>query len=292
MSFLRDRLEKNWPELLATLRGGMPRFVLSERAVPLGQAVPVFCYHVVERDVFAADLDFLRRNGYTSIGADALLDHLRGQRAAPERSVVLTFDDGARNLHQVVYPLLRAHQQRAVAFVAPHFHLQPTDAQDVPDRPCTWKELLEMHGSGLVDIQSHSYEHRYAPRWPEPVALAGVAPRFGRVSQAPPSIDDDYRRAREVLEQALVKRVRHLAFPRFDGTPAAERAAVECGYEGLWRGLEVGRPLNHPGDNGLGIVRMSGEFVRRLPGEGRVSLGSVLRRRYGRALRGGGRWAR
>ena len=31
-----------------------------------------------------------------------------------------------------------------------------------------------MHESGLVDFQSHTYEHRYVPRWPEPIVLTGA----------------------------------------------------------------------------------------------------------------------
>jgi peptidoglycan/xylan/chitin deacetylase (PgdA/CDA1 family) len=286
VSFLHERWEKNWPEMRAALLGGLPRFVVSEKPAELGNIIPVFCYHTIDHETFEADLHFLQRNEYIAIDADALLEHLQRRRPAPARAVVLTFDDGPRNLRQVVFPLLRRFGQRAVAFIAPGFHAdQP--APDVPDRPCTWDEIREMHDSGFVDFQSHTFEHRYLPRWPEALAPRGIAPQFLRYDPVPRSMHDDFRSSREAIEVRLGNGVYHLAFPRFDGTPEAERTARACGYLGLWRGLMPGHPSNRPGDDGASIVRLSGEFVRRLPGGERASVARILQRRYASGIR---RW--
>jgi peptidoglycan/xylan/chitin deacetylase (PgdA/CDA1 family) len=288
MTFLRRRWEKNWPELSAAVRGGCPAFVFSHRPPELGSAVPVFAYHSVEPARFEADLRFLQLNGYVTIGADALLDHLLERRPAPERAVVLSFDDGAANLHRVVFPLLRAYAQTAVAFISPHFHFNslrlPADATA---RPCTPAEIREMHASGLVDFQSHTLEHRYVPRWPEAAPLAGIAPRFTRFRDRAFALADDLRLSREMLEAELHKRVLHLAFPRYDGTPEAVRIGRGCGYRAFWWGLQPGQPENRPGDDASYVVRLSGEFLRRLPGRGRAPLSSILGQRYAQAL---GRW--
>jgi peptidoglycan/xylan/chitin deacetylase (PgdA/CDA1 family) len=280
--FVLDRVRKNWPEARTALLGGLPPFVLARRPRPLGHRVPAFYYHLVDTETLEGDLRFLDRNGYVGIDADTLLDHLEGRRRAPDRAVVLTFDDGPRNLHQVAFPLLRAYAQRAVAFIAPRFHAD--EAPDVPDRPCTWGELAEMHASGLVDVQSHTFEHRYVPGWPEPLALTGVAPRFAGRGTQPLTMAEDFRLARETIEARLGKRVRHLAFPRFDATPEAERIARDCGYAGLWRGMVPRRPINAPGEGGGTIVRAGGELARRLPGSGRATLAATLRRRSAAGL--------
>ena len=126
------------------------------------------------------DLAFLSRNGYVTIDADALLDHLEGRRRAPERAVVLTVDDGARNLYDVAFPLLQSFGMKAVAFIATRFHRE--DSEDVSDEytgdlpePLSWSQIREMHASGVIDFQSHTHAHRYIPRWPEPVVLTGSA---------------------------------------------------------------------------------------------------------------------
>lgn len=265
----------------------MPAFVAARRPAPLAQAVPVFVFHDVERGAFEADLRFLRDNGYTAIAADALLAHLQGSQAAPPGAVVLTFDDGAASLYDVVFPLLAAYGFSAVAFVAPRYHDAAESCPGSRPRPCTWAEIREMHDSGWVDFQSHSLEHRHVPRWPEAVPLTGVARDFMNCLQPPLHMEEDFRQSREVLEGRLRKAVRHLAFPRADGSDEAVRAGKRAGFSGFWWGLQRRHPVNAPGDDGSRMVRLSGEFIRRLPGSGRRPLSHILAARYSAAVR---RW--
>lgn len=282
MKVLRRRWEKNWPELHAAIRGGFPDFVFArDPADPSG--VPAFWYHEVSPEGIEADLRFLRDNGYATVTADDLLAHMEGRRACPPRSVVLCFDDGSVNLHSVAFPALRSFGARAVAFISPHFH--PRIGQGDRRRPCTWDEIREMHRSGLVDVQSHTLEHRYVPRWPEPVGLTGVDAEYQQRRTDPLPMTEDFRTAREMIENELEKEVLHLAFPRHDGTAAAVEAGMEGGYRLFWWGAQPVPPEQIAGGTGLHVSRVSGDFVRRLPGRGRLPLVTILRRRYALALR-------
>jgi peptidoglycan/xylan/chitin deacetylase (PgdA/CDA1 family) len=278
-SFLKRRWEKNWPELHAALRGGCPRFIVDADPVESPGTVPVFCYHAVDSQDFEADLQFLDENGYVAIGADALLDHLHARRPAPARCLVITLDDGPSNLYRVAFPLLRKYSQTAVAFIAPQFHRHSAVAS-ATDAPCSWEEIRAMQEAGAVDFQSHTFEHRYVPRWPEPAPLTGIALAYHEYSDRELSLEDDLRLARATLEAELGKPVRHLAFPRYEGTAEAVQAGLKCGYEGFWWGMVPRHPTNAPGDDGRQIVRLSGEFLRRLPGRGRKSLMQILTSRY------------
>lgn len=286
---LRETWRKNWPEVGAASTGGLPEFVLARRPAELGAGVPVFCYHVVEADQFERDLEFLQRNGYVTIGADALLAHMTGESPAPDRSVVLTFDDGAVNLYRVAYPLLRAYGFRAVAFVAPRYHEVASEGERATsqgDRPCTWSELEEMQAAGVVEVQCHTYEHRYVPRWPEPCELQGCG-ALGVPSRAvgePLPLAVDLALARAILERRLGQEVRHIAWPQFDGTAEAVEVARTEGYVACWWGVLPRRDLNRPGDDPSRIVRINGDLLRRLPGAGRVRLREVLLRRVRRRI--------
>ncbi len=290
---------KNWPEVHCGLTGGLPGFLLAKNPKPYDPGVPVFCYHVVSRDIFRGDMVFLKRNGYTTITADQLLDHLEGRVAAPVKSVVLTFDDGHTNLYDTVFPLLREFNCRAVAFVVPSLHREKNAAGDDPATGlCTWPQLQEMHDSGLVDFQPHTHSHRYVPDWPRAVPLAGVDPvLIDRRRPGPASLTQDLRRSKEMLESQLNKTTQHMAFPQYNGTDQAIQAARDIGYRGFWWGVLPHRPLNRPAtadsprlpgpastpDSPANhIVRVSGEFVRRLPGQGRVAMRNLLRFRYGK----------
>jgi peptidoglycan/xylan/chitin deacetylase (PgdA/CDA1 family) len=281
---------KNSPELIAAMRGGLPDFLFAPRPEPLGSNVPAFFFHCVDPVGFEADLDFLARNKYTTIVADNLLGHLKGQTRLPERSIIITIDDGARNLYEIAFPLLRKFGMKAVAFIVPGFHkedfcqLMFEDGSGGP--PLTWSQIREMHESGVIDFQSHTYEHRYIPNWPEPIDLEGWNPKIvSRLIGPSRPIVDDLRLAKEALEQNLNKPVRHVAFPRFYGTKEAIQVGSQVGYEGFWWGTMPHRSGNRPGHPPSGIVRFHGAFLRRLPGEGRELLCTALRRRYQRSAK-------
>ena len=99
--------------------GRYPRFVGSPSNVPLGQEVPVFMFHSVEHDAFAAQLAYLQRNGYRTLTLDAFMAFLHGTLPLDGPSVLLTFDDGHKSWFEVAYPLLRAHGFCAVGFLVP-----------------------------------------------------------------------------------------------------------------------------------------------------------------------------
>lgn len=291
MRAVRDAWRKNAPELAALFNGALPSFVASARPRDLRGGVPVFSYHLVRHESFEADLRFLRDNGYQTLGTDEFLDWLQGGAAVQRRSVLLTFDDGPRNFHAVALPLLRKYAARAVAFVAPGLHGDSPDG-DVTDRPMTWTELREVHESGLVELQSHTLESRYAPEWPRPVPLAGCSPALEasmRRKQALP-FADDLRASRELLEQRIPGlRVDQLAFPQYFGTDGAVGAARALGFRACYWGLTPGRGLNRPGDSPLHVSRINDEFLRRLPGEGRISIAGLVRERM-RRIRAGRAW--
>jgi len=280
-------VRKNGPELKALFTGGIPSFVYSPRPREPLNGIPVFCYHRVEKATFEADARFLRDNGYSTLDADELLAVLKNERPPDPRELVLSFDDGAFNFYDVVFPLLSAYDLKAVLFVCPGLHRHAAEETEDPHRLCTWEELLEMHQSGRVDLQSHTLEHRSIPRWPEPVPLTGIAPETVAARRnSPLSLPEDLQSSKSLLEDALNKPIQHIAWPQYAFTGEAIVLAKESGYRAFWTGTLPRRPLNHPAQpNADTVVRLSGEFVRRLPGSRRASLLPLLWKRYSQALR-------
>ena len=131
--------------------------------------------------------------------------------------------------------------------------------------------------SGLVDVESHTYESRYLPEWPAPIPLDGVAPDLeARLRDAALPLLQDLRLAKARLEAQLPgKVVKHLAFPAYDGTAEGIEAAQQCGYEACHWGLLPGRPVNRSGASPLHVARLSHEYLRRLPGDRRDTLVNV-----------------
>jgi len=285
LKFLAERIAKNGPELHALLSGGLPYFVTARSPAPLSDAVPVFCYHVVFGQVFEKDLQFLQQNNYNTLTADEVLNWTSHSLTIPQQSIALTFDDGADNFYHVAYPLLRKYNQKAILFLSPGLHRCQQEEPLACDRPCTWEELDEMHASGLVDIQSHTWEHRSLQSWPTPLPLTGMDnDTLQARREAPLSIKEDLTKSRQALECRFSKPVRHLAWPCYYSATDTIHLAEQVGYKALWTGTLPHIPMITRDHDPHAFVRISGEFVQRLPGSNRKSLFKILSSRYKQAL--------
>ena len=248
----------------------------------------MFAYHVVDADTFEADLQFLATNGYETLGGSDFVNYLEGTGDVAPRSVVLTFDDGPRNFFEVAFPILKRYGAKALAFIAPGLHADagPDDATDA--RPMTWQEIAAIHASGLVEFQSHTLESRFVPNWPQAAPLAACDPAIERKRRCLPlPFEADLARSRQELERHLPGvKVDQLAFPMYLGTPAAVKAARDSGFRACYWGLIPRRPVNRRGDSPFYVSRLSDEFLRRLPGTGRITIREMFRARLFRVREG------
>jgi hypothetical protein len=141
-----------------------------------------------------------------------------------------------------------------------------------------------MHTSGIIDFQSHTFEHRYVPRWPETSDPAGSDAEYVQALRGPGlPLAEDLQLAKELLEQRLHKTVWHLAFPQYKGTKEALRIGREIGYRAFWWGTLPRHPGNRPGQSPSYVSRVTGEFIRRLPGDRREPMRRILYARYYRS---------
>lgn len=106
----------------------------------------------VPPDLFAAHLNRLQAEGYTTISLYDLLMHLTQGAPLPPKPVVITFDDGYRDNYANAFPLLKQRGMQATFFVI-------TDFMD-ENRPeyLTWEMARKMLAAGM-SIESHSRNH-------------------------------------------------------------------------------------------------------------------------------------
>lgn len=118
----------------------------------------------VSQDRLIGQFSWLREHGYQPVSIDELLAARDGGKPLPEKPVLLTFDDGYRSFHSIVFPLLKAFNYPAVLALVGSWLDAPAGAtvyygdQPVPrEKFLTWEQLRELAASGLVEIASHSY---------------------------------------------------------------------------------------------------------------------------------------
>jgi peptidoglycan/xylan/chitin deacetylase (PgdA/CDA1 family) len=174
LSQLRLNIDQAMPELLGLLRKDLPHFIYNSD--PVCNQIPVFSFHSVEPSIFRKLLIHLKRNNYSTINMDGLLDHLKGRASPGSNHVVLTFDDGWSTAWSVATPLLKEFGFRATLFLAPAtitadkgvrrtINTSASDAEVVAedrklqDYLVSWEEVDAMQQTGVWDIQSHTLLH-------------------------------------------------------------------------------------------------------------------------------------
>ena len=129
--------------------------------------VPILIYHYVEyvkneRDtirkslnippyVFVKQIETLKNAGYTFITASELSDIMDGKKGAPQKPIIISFDDGYRDFYTDVFPILKKYKIKAVAYIVSGF-------LDKSNYMFTW-QLKEIASSGLVEIGAHTMHH-------------------------------------------------------------------------------------------------------------------------------------
>lgn len=171
---IRKGYSKNYREYIALRQKLYPKFVFEKNLKTLKDEIPIFTLHSVNSERFEEQLIFLSTNGYNTLTADGLYECLIGNKPINERTIVLTFDDGWKNLYTVVYPLLKKYNFCAVCFLIPglisekekkqfevKYQIDNKIRSMIPDSDtlCNWEEIKEMHQSGVIDFQSHSMNH-------------------------------------------------------------------------------------------------------------------------------------
>jgi peptidoglycan/xylan/chitin deacetylase (PgdA/CDA1 family) len=117
--------------------------------------------------LFDEQMAQLRELGYAVVDLDAVLVAFRGGAPLPERSVLITFDDGYRDNLENALPVLRKHGYPAVLFVPIGFldgsrplpHEERLVARGLVNPTLSWEDLAEVEAGG-VRIESHGITHR------------------------------------------------------------------------------------------------------------------------------------
>lgn len=124
-----------------------------------GQLV-VLMYHRFDAGVsisipmekFERQMKYLKDNGYNFVTLPDVKEHLDEDRPFPEKSVLITVDDGYKSTYTKAYPLLK---ELEIPWV-----LYPYTKAIVGgyNSYLTWPMIQEMANNG-VDVENHSYSH-------------------------------------------------------------------------------------------------------------------------------------
>ncbi|MCJ7471647.1 MAG: polysaccharide deacetylase family protein, partial [Actinobacteria bacterium] len=217
------------PEFL-TVKQDLP--VFGVRPYTRGK-IPIVGLHAIEDDIeIPIELDAyhfdvlcrtLKSLGFETITFKDLLDHLDYGRALPEKSVIITSDDGFGDLYTNALPVIKKYDYTMTVFLVTGFIKETEEERvvnffdadrPVPMRPMLiWPEVSEMFDYGC-EFLSHSVNHIH-------LGLAG---------------DEEFLyeliRSREDIESHLGNEVDLFAWPYDNSSPDKIPLLPEAGYRG------------------------------------------------------------
>jgi peptidoglycan/xylan/chitin deacetylase (PgdA/CDA1 family) len=107
--------------------------------------------------VFADQMEYLHRQGYSICTLTQALDNLRSRAHLATKSVVITFDDGYSDFYHQAFPVLGRYGFTATVFL-PTAYIGNRSVQ-FKGRDClTWSEVRELSNHGIV-FGSHTVTH-------------------------------------------------------------------------------------------------------------------------------------
>lgn len=127
-------------------------------------SIPVLVYHGIldksdgsDENLLVGDFKnqmlALKRDGWNTITTSDLYKFLKGQKNLPDKSFLLTFDDGRKDSYYRADPIIQTIGYNAVMFTISRFSLDsPTKNNYYLDK----EELRQMIDSGRWEIQAHA----------------------------------------------------------------------------------------------------------------------------------------
>ena len=209
--------------------------------------VPVLMYHhlaerpnestIVTPETFEHQLQVISDAGYHTVTVQDLIRYVYSGEELPENPVCITFDDGYLSNYEIAYPLLKKHGMKATIFVIgssvgcseykesgrkikPHF---------------SWAQAAEMMDSGLIDIQSHTWDmHQWCEG--EGSDTKGIResalPLKGETeSEYISEFSADIREFQRVYAEKTGRRCNVISYPQGQYSVLSEVTAAECGIQ-------------------------------------------------------------
>ena len=191
-------------------------------------SIPILMYHqvspepdteflrfTVTQESFANQMKLLKLLGFTPITLNELPYSKEDNGKPKTKPIIITFDDGLRDLLDYAVPVLKSYGFPAVFYISTDYvgkqssWMVPEIGIEFP--VMNWDEIKDLDSDGF-QIGSHSMSHPYLARLSAEDCLS------------------ELKGSREILENRLGHEVRHMAYPNGSVNDNVRSLAEESGY--------------------------------------------------------------
>ncbi|HEY5525221.1 MAG TPA: polysaccharide deacetylase family protein [Clostridium sp.] len=149
-------------------------------------------------------LQLIKSLGYTSLTMAEVNDYIKNNKAIPEKSILITFDDGYTDNYTNAFPILKELDMKATIFVI-------TSATDKDNFYVSSAQIKEMSDYG-IDIESHTVNHVHLNTLSYEKQL------------------EELKNSKSKIESITKKDVLSVAYPYGDYNDDTKKATIAAGY--------------------------------------------------------------
>ena len=173
----------------------------------MANSLPILTFHDIEKsssaisfspDIFQLTIKMFAEEGYQTISLSRLIECMSGDKTFPERTLVLTFDDGYESTYKEAFPVLHKYGMTATVFLVMGDQTEKGYLGHLPTlsgrKMMSWENIHEMQSAG-IDFGSHTLTHPDLTRLPQE------------------HVDREVRESKRTLEKALGGEVSAFAYP-------------------------------------------------------------------------------
>lgn len=176
--------------------------------------IPVLYYHSVDENAanevtitpekLQEQLDYINDNNYVTITMTELYDHIENNKPIPEKSILITFDDGYMNNYTEAFPMLKELNMTATIFCI---------GNSLDGSYYLSEEAIKEMSDYGIDIESHTVNHVHLDTMSYDEQLL------------------ELKNSKNILEKITGKEVLSLAYPFGDYNDNTIKAAKDAGYK-------------------------------------------------------------
>ena len=165
-------------------------------------------YYAVTEEELATQVQWLKLSGWTFLSLDDFKKIKKGTIKAPEKSVLIMFDDAEKSTCNLVYPLLKVQKVPfTVAIVSSWIENERNK-----EKYCSWAELKQLAGDDLVSFATHSHDlhkdvrsNKWGNRQPAAVTQEWLAEKetVETLQEYKNRIKSDLERSRTIIAEKI-----------------------------------------------------------------------------------------
>jgi peptidoglycan/xylan/chitin deacetylase (PgdA/CDA1 family) len=156
---------------------------------------------------FSRQMAFLKKNGYSVIALDELVDNISSGKTYLPKTIVITFDDGDEDNFTSAFPVLRKHDMSATIFLI-------TGYMGREEGYLNWDQVRLMEKNG-IDLGGHTRNNVYLPSVADEKTLL-----------------DEIAGSKADIEAQTGKVVKYFCYPTGGFNERVKEAVKKAGYKG------------------------------------------------------------